>query len=155
MTSGASGTASTPGKALEKCLLDSGILIQHLRASPQAAAYLTKLRVESNPCVSVATAAELLVGCSTEKQVQATEEFLKAFEILPIDYSVAQRAAQLIRSYPGIFGKEIARGFADALIAATAWVHGIALHTLNVRHFARTPIPEIVVHVVDQTADVW
>ena len=155
MTSVESGTTSTPPVPPDKCLLDSGILIQHLRGSPQASAYLTELRGRCNPCISAATAAELLVGCATADQVQATEDFLKTFEILAIDYEVARRTALLMHSHPGVFGREVARGFADALIAATAWSQDIALYTLNVRHFARVPISEIRVHVIDQTADVW
>ncbi|MBI5651634.1 MAG: type II toxin-antitoxin system VapC family toxin [Chloroflexi bacterium] len=155
MTSGASGTLSIHREIPNRCLVDSGILVQHLRGNAQAAKYLTSLRRDFTPCISAATAAELLVGCANEKQVQVTADFLQTFEILPIDFEVARYAAVLIRKYPAIFGKEIARGFADALIAATAWSHNLVLHTLNVRHFARVTIAEIQIHSIDQTAIEW
>lgn len=53
--------------------------------------------------------------------------------ILPIDTPVAQRCAQLHVPNP--------RAERDALIAATALVHGLTIVTRNVGHFEPTGVP--------------
>lgn len=52
--------------------------------------------------------------------------------ILAIDHVIARQAARLPWPEP--------RDYRDALIAATALVHGAAVATRNVRHFARSGV---------------
>lgn len=62
------------------------------------------------------------------------DEVLKAFDgrIVPVDVMVARRAARLHVLDP--------RPERDALIAATALVHGMTVVTRNVRDFDRAPV---------------
>jgi predicted nucleic acid-binding protein len=50
-----------------------------------------------------------------------------AGRILPVDYLVARRAAQLPWAD--------ARDYRDPIIAATGWVHGATVVTRNIKHF--------------------
>jgi predicted nucleic acid-binding protein len=52
--------------------------------------------------------------------------------ILPLDSSIALRSAQL--------HAQRTRSFIDALIAATAYIHGFSIVTRNVRHFEGTGV---------------
>lgn len=62
------------------------------------------------------------------------ERIIPAFEgrILPVDLRVAMRCAALHVPNP--------RGYRDALIAATALVHGLVMVTRNVRDFEPTGV---------------
>jgi predicted nucleic acid-binding protein len=51
---------------------------------------------------------------------------------IPVDRRVAERAGLLRRQLPGL-------RMPDALIAATALVHSLALHTKNARDFKQVP----------------
>jgi predicted nucleic acid-binding protein len=94
------------------------------------------------------------VGCLPYEE-DATTLFFDRVSPIGVDKGVAQKAAALIRAYPEAFGRDNPRGFPDALIAATAWQRGSILVTLNVRHFARIPIPEITVKTIEQDAPDW
>jgi predicted nucleic acid-binding protein len=74
---------------------------------------------------------------------------------IKIGLRVAQKASYFIKQYPQVFGKDISRGTADALIAASAWHLKAPLYTLNTRHFARFALVEISTVVIDQTARSW
>ncbi len=139
----------------DEALLDSGILIRYLRGWQKAATFISTLRLNQTLYVSAATVAEILVGCRSDAELKATAQVLAEFETLAIDYEVARLAALLIRKHPGIFGRQVTRGFADALIFASAWRYAVTLYTLNVRHFARLTIPEVRVHLVEQDAPEW
>ena len=58
--------------------------------------------------------------------------FLAAMDELPVDRRVAERAGRLRRD-------RLAIKLPDALIAATALVHSLTLHTNNVRDFRSVP----------------
>ena len=73
----------------------------------------------------------------------------------PIDEEAAIEAAALIRRYPGVFGREISRGTADAFIAGTAIRRQMKLVTLNIRHFASVPIARLDALVINQDSDSW
>jgi predicted nucleic acid-binding protein len=74
---------------------------------------------------------------------------------IKIGLRVAQKAAYLIKQYPNVFGKDISRGTADALIAASAWQLKAPLYTLNTRHFANFDLAEISTVVIDQESRSW
>ncbi len=104
-------------------LFDTDVLIDHLRGA-------RKLVVgRGSPSYSAITRAELFAGRATEEG--AVSRLLAPFRELPVDRAVAELAGQLRREH----GVRIA----DALIAATALVHGLALVTRNVRDFEAVP----------------
>jgi predicted nucleic acid-binding protein len=104
-------------------LLDTDVLIDHLRGA-------RRLAVEAgSPSYSVVTRAELFAGRASEEQAVMT--LLAPFRELDVDRATAERAGRLRREH-GV-------RLADALIAATALVHGLVLVTRNLRDFELVP----------------
>jgi predicted nucleic acid-binding protein len=116
-------------------IVDTNIIIDHLRLQQKQASYLMRL-VENNPketiALSVISVQELYEGMST--RVEEKEQYLLAtispLQILPYSYEVAQLAGEIAR--------DIDRPIelADAAIAATAIMNGAQLYTLNTKDFA-------------------
>jgi|SRR5664279_5638333 len=104
-------------------LVDTDVCIDHL----QGEARLPGRRVRLS--VSVITRAELLAGCTDPGDVALVRRLLASMTQRMIDRQIAEEAGR-VRSETGI-------RLPDALIAATALVHGLTLHTRNVRDFKR------------------
>ncbi len=110
-------------------LIDTDVLVDYLRGRPQAAAYLEAR--EERLLVSAITVAELYAGVRDGDERRVLDRFVSAFEIVPLTGEIAQRGGLYRRDYGASHGV----GLADALIAATAELHGAGLITLNARHF--------------------
>lgn len=117
-------------------LLDSNVLILHLRERPEITALLTRWGKEGTLYISVATRTEIVAGMRPHEE-ERTLELLDSLENLPVDEAIADRAGRLIYQYAR---QGIQLSFADALIAATALEHDLTLATTNPKHF---PIPEL------------
>ena len=106
-------------------LLDSVILIDHLRGVAPAVAWTDKLG-EGEAVISVVTRTEVLSGGSAE-EARPARELCDKFECLPLTKDDATRAADLRR----------ANGWKlpDAFQAAVALRHGLRLVTRNARDF--------------------
>lgn len=101
-------------------LVDSDILIDHLRGE-------RRLTTEGRRiAVSVVSRCELFAG---HDEADRLRRFLSPMVELPIDTVIAELA--------GTTRRETGISTPDALIAATALTHGIALMTRNRRHFER------------------
>lgn len=136
------------------CLLDTGIVLRHLKNDKRAHGLLDYLEKIGEISVSVITYMEILVG-SLPQEEEATMLFFDRVPPVTITREVAQKAASLIKKYPAAFGKNNPRGFPDALIAATACQWGSTLITFNTRHFARVPISELAIRAIDQNTNNW
>lgn len=113
-------------------LVDSDVLIAHLRGMPAAQQWLLDARRRTGPlAVSVVSVAEITGGMRSGERREVTR-LLDSLQALPADRAVAVRAGELRRQYRRSHN---AIGIADYLIAGTAQVHGCELATLNVRHF--------------------
>lgn len=113
-------------------LVDSDVLITHLRGRDVALDWLVEARRRTGPiAVSVVSIAEIAGGMRSGERREVTR-LLDALQPLPVDTSVAWRAGELRRRF---HRSHSAIGIADYLIAATAQMHGCELATLNVRHF--------------------
>lgn len=113
-------------------LLDTSVVIDHLRGSPTAVDLLSGLiEAEETLLASEVVRFELLAGVR-EKEVEALEQFFSALSWVPVGEEVARAAAALAqrhrRAHSGIDD-------ADYLIAATALLLDAELLTTNVRHF--------------------
>ena len=106
-------------------LLDSTILIDHLRGIGEATKWLRRLR-EGEAVVSVITRAEVLCG-GTEEESLAAYELCEQFECLPLTKDGATKAAELRRRN----GWKLP----DALQAAMAVQSGLKLVTRDERDF--------------------
>jgi toxin FitB len=101
-------------------LVDTDLFVDHLRGAHELRPGQHRL------FYSVITRAELFAGTSATDVVT---RLLAAFRELPVDREVAERAGRIRR--------ESGLRLPDALVAATAVVHGLALATRNRRDFDR------------------
>jgi predicted nucleic acid-binding protein len=115
-------------------LLDSNILILHLRKRGSATEFLLQWGEQDNLHISVATRTELLAGMKPNEE-RTTIALLNSLRNLPVSDEVADRAGRLIYR---LARTGIQLSFPDALIAATALIHSLAIITTNAAHFAPT-----------------
>ncbi|MEZ0384947.1 type II toxin-antitoxin system VapC family toxin [Mycobacterium sp. pW045] len=116
-------------------LVDSDVLIAHLRGHPTARDWLIRSRHDGPMAISVVTVAEVVGGMRSAER-QAVWRLLSAFRIESATELVGRRAGELMRRYRRSHG---GIGLGDYLIAATADVNGLQLVTLNTRHFPMFP----------------
>jgi predicted nucleic acid-binding protein len=113
-------------------LVDSDVLIAHLRGTEVARDWLVKARRRTGPlAASVVSIAEIAGGMRSGERREIIR-LLSSLQPVPLDPTVAWRAGEFRRNYRR---SHAAIGTADYLIAASADVNGFALATLNVRHF--------------------
>jgi toxin FitB len=82
-------------------------------------------------CRGAITRVELRAGARSGSDVEQARRLLGGMTEYPVDRQVAEEAGRT-RHEAGIL-------LQDALIAATALVHGLTVHTRNVRDFKRVP----------------
>jgi predicted nucleic acid-binding protein len=114
-------------------LLDSDVLVDHLRGLPAAGRYVDGLTV--TPTCSEVTRVEVLRGMRSHERC-VTERFLATIRWVVVDEEISVLAGELGRRFRRSHG---ALGIADLLIAATAERHRLPLATLSVRHFPMFP----------------
>lgn len=105
-------------------LVDSCILIDFLSGQRPARAFLETV---DGAAISLVTWMEVIVGAADPDEEAVIRGFLSAFEILPIDARVAEEAVLLRRT--------LRLKLPDAIVLATAHVHGRALATRNTKDF--------------------
>ncbi len=117
-------------------LIDSDVLVLHTRGNVAVA---QRLHAIEQWQISVVTYMELAQGCSDKLNLIRLKKGLAArkVKVLQITPAISQRAADLVDALALSHGMRLA----DALIAATAIEHGIALLTGNRKHFS--PIAEL------------
>lgn len=121
-------------------LIDTDILIDHFHSHVAAETFLRSVQDDGDTlAVSVVTVTELLGGMHAGEETR-TEQLLALFTILPVTERIGRQAAVYLRT----FRRSHRIDFGDALIAATAYLHGATLHTRNVKHY---PMTDIVVSV--------
>lgn len=111
-------------------LVDTDVLIWHLRGYPQATRRLDALDMLRLSAVSYL---ELLQGMRSKAELVAVKKMLqrRAAVVLPVSEAITQRAIALMESLTLSHGLQMG----DALIAATALDHGLPVLTANVKHF--------------------
>ena len=112
-------------------LVDSDVLIAHLRGLGAARDWLIDARKNGPLAISVVSIAELVGGMRSVEHREVWR-LLSSFRAEPATEIIARRAGEMMRRYRRSH-TGIERG--DYLIAATADVKGLQLATLNVRHF--------------------
>jgi predicted nucleic acid-binding protein len=117
-------------------LIDSDVLIEHLRGNTNARDWLVQARRISGPlAMSVISLTEIAGGMRSPERREVMR-LLGSMQRFEVTEQVAWRAATLMREYrrshSGI-------GLGDYLIAATALTEGLELATLNVRHYPMFP----------------
>jgi predicted nucleic acid-binding protein len=117
-------------------LVDSDVLIEHLRGNADARDWLVRARQSAGPlAISVVSLTEVAGGMRSPERREVMR-LLGSMQRFEVSEQVAWRAATLMgeyrQSHSGI-------GLGDYLIAATALTDGLELATLNVRHFPMFP----------------
>lgn len=112
-------------------LVDTDVLIWHLRGYPQATRRLDQL---DSLALSAVTYLELLQGMRNNAELAAVKKMLerRGANTLPLTEAITQRACALMELLAMSHGLQMG----DALIAATALEHRLPLLTGNVKHFA-------------------
>lgn len=112
-------------------LVDTSVLIDHLRGVPEATETLVAGRARGPLHASEITRLEVLAGMRSDEEV-ATTGLLRHLEWLPVTAAIADEGGRLGRQWlPSHRGIDSA----DLAIAGTAVVHDLVLVTRNVRHF--------------------
>jgi predicted nucleic acid-binding protein len=110
-------------------VLDTSVLVDHLRASAPATEYLASLNYR--PSCSEISRIEVVQGLRSSER-RAADRLFALIAWVPVSETVARRAGELgrqwRRSHPGI-------GVADLAIAATAEEIDADLATRNLKHF--------------------
>lgn len=115
-------------------LLDSGLVIRHLRSKSDAVQLLRELGRRARLSISVITQVEVYAGMRSDEKY-LTRKLLSRFTAYPVDRDIAERAGDFLRRYH-MHGT----GFPDAIIAATAAHYSLTLVTLNSKHFPMTEL---------------
>ena len=137
----------------DRYLLDTGILVRHLRGDRRASRLLTHFYAVAELQTSAISLVEVYRGCRTEAQeLAATDVFQFA---LPLDVTVhiARLAGAIIQSNRGVLGGD--RAAADAIITATAVATSARLITLNTRQFSRIRYSGLDLLLIDQDSPDW
>lgn len=117
-------------------LIDTNILIDHLRGRPSATDFLKSLIINETKLVcSVITHIELLAGMRSgeDKQIRS---LLQIFDEAQVDIAIAELAGK----YMNLFMKSHGLTAGDAILAATAKKMSTVLYTLNAKHFPMSDI---------------
>lgn len=117
-------------------LLDSDILIWHLRGRAEVVELLNRLAENGELQISAVSVLEVQAGVKAGEG-QRTNALLEGLPCLAIDRAIANRAGEYIRTYRS---RGTTLDFADSLVAATAVLHNLVLVTMNVAHY---PMPEL------------
>lgn len=108
-------------------LLDTGILLRHLRGRKAVVRLMRGLGSKNRLSISVITRAEVGAGIRYDED-RATRRLLSRLDTLSADQRTADLAGDLIRR---VRSQGRTLHLADALIAATAIQHNLTLVTLN------------------------
>jgi len=112
-------------------LVDTDVLIWHLRGYPQATRRLDEIGALTLSAVSYL---EILQGMRNKTELLAVKKMLKwrSARLLPVTEAITLRATELMESFTLSHGLQMG----DALIAATAIEHQLPVLTANVKHFS-------------------
>lgn len=124
-------------------MLDSGILIRHLRNYSGYPELVKRLTEESIVHISAMTCLEVMRGLR-EPERPGTFILLNSLDTIPMNSRIADMAGELIRAWRE---RGVTLSDADAIIAASALQNDLTLVTTNSRHF---PMPELPILQADE-----
>jgi predicted nucleic acid-binding protein len=117
-------------------LLDSCVLIRHLRRHQPTTDLVSALVLEGKVSIATISRTEIIEGMR-EHEREVTMRLLDSLPAYPLDVPAADLAGEYIRRYRA---QGITLDKPDAIIGATAVLHGLVLVTYNQKHF---PMPEL------------
>jgi predicted nucleic acid-binding protein len=117
----------------ERYLIDSNVIIDYtaLRLPPNGSLFAEQL-FDTDFITSIAVKIEVLGFNDVPAKIKAMEEFVDTAIVLPLNEPVVGKTIGLRRQYSKL-------KLGDAIIAATALMHGLTLFTRNVADFSSIP----------------
>jgi len=115
----------------KQLLIDSDILIDHLRKNVHALNFLSR-EIEKGPpvFVSVISRTEILAGVRKGEE-EAVNSLFDVVNPIDVDIAISDTAGEYLRR----FGKSHALNIGDAIIAATVKEMSLKLVTKNIKHY--------------------
>ena len=129
---------------MSKYLLDSDIIIWHLRGRKEITDMLKDLQRSGLPACSAISVLEVQLGVKTKDEGGKTNRFLESLKVFDVNMDIAKIAAQLIRDYKA---KGVTMDIPDSIIASTCILHDLTLVTYNRKHY---PISGLKFHTPPQ-----
>jgi predicted nucleic acid-binding protein len=124
---------------MTRFLLDSDVIIWHLRGRKAVTEVLRDLQKFGLPACSALSVLEIQLGVKKGEE-EKTDRFLKSLRIFDVDMETASKAAQLIRRSKT---RGVTLDLPDSVIAATCILHDLILVTYNTKHY---PLSEVKFH---------
>ena len=113
-------------------LVDSDVLIAHLRGIDAAKEWLLQTRRETGRMATSSVCVAEVAGGTRSAERREVVRLLSSFDVFAVSPQIGWQAAEFMRQYrrshSGI-------GLGDYLLAATAKTDGLELATLNIKHF--------------------
>jgi len=122
-------------------LLDSDVIIWHLRGRKEVTEMLRDLQRFGLPACSALTFLEVQLGVRKGEE-EKTDRFLGSLRVFDVNTEIANKAAKLIREYKA---KGITLDLPDAIIAGTCMLNNLILVTYSTKHY---PISGLKFHPV-------
>jgi predicted nucleic acid-binding protein len=120
--------------AAARALLDTDVIIWHLRGHARAQRWIQQLSEDGVPCCCALSVAEVAAGARIG-EAEATRAFLDALDVIPVSGEIAWMTGRLMNEYTR---RGVTLDFVDATIAATCLTFRLRLATYNTKHF---PMP--------------
>lgn len=128
-------------------ILDTNVLIRYLRKMSGYKDLLRETNRKGWVYISAMTRLEIVRGM-LEREREDTFDLLDSLETIHITSEIADSAGEMIRSWRG---RGVILSDTDALIAASALQHELALVTTNPKHF---PMPELTILRADERGNI-
>ncbi|MBX3056251.1 MAG: type II toxin-antitoxin system VapC family toxin [Anaerolineae bacterium] len=125
-------------------LLDTNILIEFYKNNTRITKELRQIG-QPQLAISVITQAELYYGAFNKAELNQIKKHLSLIHIFPLDPTISSQFVQFME----LFSLSHKLAIPDALIAATAVVHGVELYTLNLKDFRFIPHIRLYTPVTD------
>jgi predicted nucleic acid-binding protein len=122
-----------------KFLLDTDVIIWHLRGRQDVTRALRELQAFGVPACSALSVLEVQVGLKKGEE-ERTAHFLSSLSVIAVTKEIAERAALEIRDQRA---QGITIDIPDAIIAATCLTQGLTLVTYNKKHY---PFETLIFH---------
>lgn len=127
---------------MAKYLLDTTIIIDHLRGDKKVNYYLERIGQRGDIagccCINIA---ETYAGMR-KKEKEKTDRFIESLYYFEVTKEVAKLAGELRQKY---FKKGKTLATTDVIITATAIIYNLTLITKNVKHY---PFSELIIEEV-------
>lgn len=124
---------------MSRFLLDSDVMIWHLRGRKEITEMLRDLQRFGVPACSALSVIEVQLGVKKGEE-DKTDRFLGSLRVFDVNREIANHAALLIRRYKA---KGIRMEVPDGVIASTCILNDLILVTYNTKHY---PIPDLKFH---------